>query len=184
VIALVAAACMLGVAAAHAEAAPYTIDGGTWREQAQVRAALEASAFDWSVLPGPISVQIGRGFASCGSPGHVYLDANLLDAGRFSWGVVQHEFAHQVDFLLLDDASRERLQRVLGGDSWWGAGSHGALTGERFASTLAWAYWPVPDNVMRPDSSADEAGAIGPRAFRTLLEALLLRQQVRVALRR
>ena len=31
-------------------------------------------------------------------PGQIWLDASLLDSGRFSWGVVQHEYAHQVDF--------------------------------------------------------------------------------------
>jgi hypothetical protein len=49
------------------------------------------------------------------APGHVFLDSDLLKAGRFSWGTVQHEFGHQVDFLLLDDAKRAMLAGALGG---------------------------------------------------------------------
>jgi hypothetical protein len=42
--------------------------------------------------------------------------------GRLSWGVVPHEYADRVDFLVLDDADRARLQTVLGGGSWWQIG--------------------------------------------------------------
>ena len=175
-----AAASVAGGSQAYAGSPPYTIEGGNAREQTQVRAALEASDFDWSVLPRQIAVRISRGGASCGSPGQVYLDANLLDARRFSWGVVQHEFAHQVDFLLLDDSDRQLLQRSLGGVSWWGRDGlpHEALTSERFASALAWAYWPVRDNVMQPLSAADEAGGMEPAAFRSVLTALLMPKQI------
>ena len=156
----------------------YTIDGGTADEQAQVHLALRASAFDWQILP-PIVVHIARGAMSSASPGEVVLDADLLDAGRFSWGVVQHEFAHELDFLVLDDADRTALAALLGGQSWWpNPGlSHGELTCERFASTLAWAYWESTDNVMRPSSTADEAGAASPAAFRALLTQLLQQKQ-------
>jgi len=157
----IALGCVL--AALHAPAAAavdgtYTIDGGTADERAQVHLALRASDFDWSVLP-PVVVHIVRGgVVSHATRGEVVLDADLLDAGRFSWGVVQHEFAHEVDFLLLDDADRVRLTALLGGGSWWQAG-------ERFASTLASAYWPTEANVMQ--SSAP------PAAFRSLLLQLL-----------
>ncbi len=56
------------------------------------RAALAASAFDWSLLPGTIVVHIGNVGCSFALPGEVWLDAGLLDAGRFAWAVVQHEF--------------------------------------------------------------------------------------------
>lgn len=158
----VALACVL--AALHAPSAAaidgtYTIDGGTADERAQVHLALRASAFDWRILP-PVVVQIVRGGApSHASPGQVVIDADLLDAGRFSWGVVQHEFAHEVDFLLLDDVDRAQLAVLLGRSSWW----RGAC--EDFASTLAWTYWPSPDNVMEPTAPAT--------AFRALVARLL-----------
>jgi len=150
--------------ALHAPAAAafdgsYTIDGGTADERAQVHLALRASQFDWGILP-PVAVRIVRGgVVSHAVPGEIVLDADLLDAGRFSWGVVQHEFAHEVDFLLLDPEDRARLAALLGGGSWWSGGC------EQFASTLAWAYWPTEDNVMRPAAPA--------AAFRLLLAQLL-----------
>ena len=168
-------AALVLVSPARGVGGRYTIDGGTAREQAQVRGALDTSSFDWSVLPTPITIEIARGQGSYAVPGKILLDADLLDAGRFSWGVVQHEFAHEVDFLLLDDADRTRLQAVLGGLAWFPSGglAHGLITCERFASTLAWAYWPSPDNVMRPTSGADESGTVTPAAFRALLAAIL-----------
>jgi len=174
VLASVFAAAAGATATAVAIGGRYAIVGGTAAEQAQVRAALEASSFDWDVVP-PVTIRIARGIGSCGVPGQVFLDANLLDVGRLSWGVVQHEYAHQVDFLVLQPAQRTRLQAELGGEAWWQSGGlpHGTLTSERFASTLAWAYWPARDNVMRPESSADEAAAIAPGAFRALLASLL-----------
>lgn len=154
--------CLL--AAIHAPTAAaidgsYTIDGGTPGERAQIHLALRASQFDWGVLP-PVVVHIVRGgVVSHAAPGEVVLDADLLDAGSFSWGVVQHEFAHEVDFLLLDDADRAQLIALLGGSSWW-------LTAcERFADELAWAYWPAAANVMQP--------AAPTAAFRLLLGQLL-----------
>jgi hypothetical protein len=174
-----AAAAALLVAPARGGGGRYVLDGGTAPEQAQVRAALEASSFDWGIIPRQVTIRIARGSGCFGVSGQIFLDANLLDTGKLSWGVIQHELAHQVDFLLLDDADRARLQTVLGGTSWWQSGglAHGALTSERFASTLAWAYWPVPDNVMRPEASADEAGSIAPAAFRALLARLLPQRQ-------
>ena len=147
---------------AHTAAAAdgtYTVDGGTTDERAQVHLALRASQFDWSILP-PVLVHIVRGgIVSHATPGEIVLDADLLDAGRFSWGVVQHEFAHEVDFLLLDDADRARLAALLGGGAWWQG------TYDEFASTLAWAYWPTADNVMDPIAA--------PAAFRALIARLL-----------
>jgi hypothetical protein len=108
--------------------------------------------------------------------GIIELDTRLLQAGRFALGVIQHEYAHQVDFFLLDDAMRARPAGRLGGESWWqtSAGfAHQALTSERFASSLAWAYWPSPDNAPRPTSTADEAGALAPADVRLLLGDVL-----------
>jgi len=154
-IAAFAALALSGVA--QAAGGNYVFDGGTPKEQAQVRSALNASAFNWSLVPAQITVHIAPGLGtSDASPGELWLDSALLDSGVFSWGVVQHEYAHQVDFFLLDDAKRAALAPELGGQSWWrGAGAplgHGQLTCERFASTLAWAYWPSARNSMKPQS--------------------------------
>jgi hypothetical protein len=154
----------------------YSFAGGTRAERTQVRAALAASLFDWSVVPERITIRIADGIGCSARAGTIELDAGLLQAGRFSWGTIQHEYAHQVDFLLLDDAMRARLAGRLGGESWWqtSAGfAHQALTSERFASSLAWAYWPSPDNALRPTSTGDEAGALAPADFRLLLGEVL-----------
>jgi hypothetical protein len=150
----------------------YVFDGGTRAEQAQVRAALNASSFDWSVVPGPVVIHIGSGDGPHAVAGQIWLDASLLDAGQFSWGVVQHEYAHQVDFAVLTDAIRAKLHPLLGGTSWWG-GPHAQLDCERFADAVAWAYWPSPANVMRPQSGSDEGGQVSPAALRAALAVLV-----------
>ena len=175
VLALAAAALAPGRAAASG--GNYVFAGGTAAEQATVKSALDASSFNWGVVPGTTTVRIARGLSSEAVPGEIRLDADLLDSGRFSWGVVQHEYAHQVDFFLLTSAARSTFQSALGAATWWApAGTtvpHGDLGGERFASTLAWAYWQSPDNVMRPQSPRDESGAMAPAAFRALLESTI-----------
>ena len=154
----------------------YTFTGGTPREQATVHSALEASSFDWGLIPRAVTVHIGVYGDSYSVYGNVYLDGSLLDSGRFSWGVVQHEFAHQVDFLLLDDAKRAGLNTLLGGRDWCYSVpglAHSDYGCERFASELAWAYWPSADNSMRPTSAKDEAGALPVAQFRALLAGLI-----------
>src|SRR4051794_31113331 len=154
----------------------YALAGGTAREQATVRAALQASSFDWGLIPRPITIHIGAVGESYSTYGDVYLDGALLDSGRFAWGVVQHELGHQVDFFLLDDAKRAQLLQLLGGKDWCYSVSglgHSDYGCERFASELAWAYWQSPDNSMKPGSPGDEAGAIPPAQFRALLSQLI-----------
>jgi hypothetical protein len=161
---------------AAASGGHYAFSGGTRYERAQVRQALRVSAFNWSLVEQPITVRIAPGLASSATPGRISLDAHLLDAGVFSWGVVQHENAHQVDFSLLDDESRALIAANLGGQTWFHDVEglpHARFGCERFASTLAWAYWPSAQNSMRPLSSADEAAAIKPSRFRSLLRAVL-----------
>ena len=158
---------------AFAKGGNYVFDGGTRAEQAQVKAALDVSSFDFGVVPGRVTIHVGRGVDSHAAPGQIWLDADLLDSGRFSWGVVQHEYGHQVDFALLDDAKRARLAAVLGGSAWFGGEGHAGLTSERFADLVSWAYWTSPDNVMRPASAADEGGQVSPAAFRAALADLL-----------
>jgi hypothetical protein len=163
---------------AHAAGGHYTFSGGTSYERAQVRQALRVSAFDWSLVEPVVTVRIAPGLASVAIPGRISLDARLLDAGEFSWGVVQHEYAHQVDFLVLDDEARAPLAAMLGGQTWWHdvvGLPHGAYGCERFASTLAWAYWPSAQNSMRPTSPGDESAAMKPARFRALLGRVLAR---------
>jgi hypothetical protein len=154
----------------------YTFAGGTPRERATVHSALQASSFDWGLIPRTINVHIGTYGDSYSVYGDVYLDAALLDSGRFAWGVVQHEFAHQVDFFLLDDTKRAGLNTLLGGKDWCYSVQglkHSDYGCERFASELAWAYWPSSDNSMKPASAQDEAGALPIAQFRTLLAGLI-----------
>ena len=157
---------------ALASGGAYSFDGGTRAEQAQVRSALDASSFNWSLVPGRVVIHIGAADGPHATQGQIWLDASLLDSGRFSWGVVQHEYAHQVDFALLTDSMRGQLHSLLGGASWWGS-DHAQLDCERFADALAWAYWQSPDNVMKPDGTTDEGGQVAPARFRAVLDALL-----------
>lgn len=173
--------CALALApAAYAQGGDYVVDGGTRAEQAQVKAALAASSFDFSIVPGTVAVHVQRGIAPYSTPGQVFLDGGLLDTGRLSWGVVQHEYAHQVDFSVLDAAGRARLQAALGGASWCSGAAHAELACERFADLVSWAYWPSADNVMKPSGPEDEGGQISPAAFRALLAQVLPAPPVRV----
>jgi hypothetical protein len=171
---------LVGLVSVTGEAAAvggrYSFAGGSPAQRNEVRAALAASAFDWSVVPARITIHIVAGSHPHAVPGHIWLDANLLAAGRFSWAVVQHEYAHQVDFFLLDPARRALLTAALGGLDWCHAVTglhHSAYGCERFASTLAWAYWPSTQNALRPEGGSDEAAAMPAPAFRALLSGLL-----------
>jgi hypothetical protein len=175
-ISLIAAFVVLPTASAAAAGGNYVFAGGTAKEQSQVTSALNASAFDWSLVPAQITVHIGPGMPTEATTGNIWLDANLLDAGTFSWGTVQHEYAHQVDFFLLDGAKRQLLQSLIGGSDWcYGVSglAHAQYGCERFASTLAWAYWPSAANTMKPSSARDESAAMDPAKFRQLLTSLI-----------
>jgi len=174
---LFSAICFFAFAqSAMAGGGNYAFTGGTPQEQATVHSALEASSFSWSLIPSTITIHIGAYGDSYSTYGQVYLDASLLDSGRFAWGVVQHEMGHQVDFFLFDDAKRAQMLQLLGGQDWCYTvpglkhSDHGC---ERFASELAWAYWASPDNSMKPASSTDEAGAIPVAQFRAVLTQLI-----------
>jgi hypothetical protein len=161
--------------AAAAARAPVVFDGGTRSEQAQVRGALDASAFDFGLLP-EVTVHIKPGAATMSQRGHVWIDARLLDSGRFAWASVLDEFAHQVDFLLLDDAQRAQLNGALGGKDWcYGVAglAHSDYGCERFSSVFAWAFWPSADNSYKPRSANDESAAMPPAKFRALVGSLL-----------
>jgi hypothetical protein len=167
---------MASAPVAFARGGNYFFEGGTGAQRAQVEKALEASSFDWSVVRSQVTIHIGPNIDSHATPGDVWLDARLLDSGRFSWGVVQHEFAHQVDFLLLTQENRLELERRLGAKAWcWDTSGyeHAEYGCERFASTLAWAYWTNSDNCMKPASKQDESGGMAPAAFRATVARML-----------
>jgi hypothetical protein len=174
---LLSATCFFAFAqSALAGGGNYAFAGGTPKQQATVHSALEASSFSWSLIPSAITIHIGSFGDSYSTYGQVYLDASLLDSGRFAWGVVQHEMGHQVDFFLFDDATRAQLLQLLGGKDWCYSISglkHSDYGCERFASELAWAYWPSPDNSMKPTSSTDEGGATPAAQFRAVLTQLI-----------
>jgi hypothetical protein len=162
-------------AQAAASGGRYVFDGGTSAQREQVRQALQASAFDWDVVPGQITVHIRRGIASQAGPRHVWLDAGLLDTGAFSWGVVQHELAHQIDYLVLRDTDRAAIQGLLGGKAWCSGPEgyqHDENACERFATSVAWAYWPSSANAFDPAKNADERW-LRPVALRALMASLL-----------
>jgi hypothetical protein len=163
---------------ALARGGEYGFEGGTPAQQTQVRKALDASAFDWNLIGARVTVHIGPYGLSHARAGHVYIDGGLLDAGRFSWATVQDEFAHQVDFLRFDDATRSQLTDALGARDWcYGVQglAHREYGCERFASTLVWAFWPSKDNAYRPADPNDESAAMAPARFRALLTSLLRR---------
>jgi hypothetical protein len=174
---LLVTACLGAFApAALAAGGSFDLSGGTPSQQATVRAAINASSFDWSVLPRAITIHIAPVGDSYSTYGDVYVDASLLDSGRWAWGVVQHELAHQVDFFLFDDAKRTTMLQLLGGADWCYSIQglkHSEYGCERFASELAWAYWPSPENSMRPIAAGDEAGFMPAAQFRAAVARLL-----------
>ena len=163
-------------AAASAAGGNYAFEGATPAERSTVRAALEASSFDWGVVREQVTIHVGPYGVSHSTPGHVYLDRRLLAAGRFAWATVMDEYAHQVDFLVLDPQRRELLRTRLGGSAWCyerDGLAHADNGCERFSSMVAWAFWPVADNPYRPFGRGDESAAMPTAEFRLLASALL-----------
>lgn len=163
-------------ASAQAAGGDYVFEGASAAERSTVRAALNASSFDWDVVPKRVTVHVGRYGVSRSTPGHIWLDRGLLASGRFAWATVMDEYAHQIDFFVLDPARRALLQQRLGASAWCYEVSglaHGAHGCERFASMVAWAYWPSKDNSYRPASPADESAAMPAGEFRSLLSTVV-----------
>jgi len=163
--------------AALASGGHYTFAGGTSAEQQQVTQALGASSFDWNLVPVQVTIHIARGIpVSYSTSGQIWLDADLLDSGSFSWGVVQMEFAQQVQYTLLSADERSRLTGLLGAQQWCYDDPtlpRGANACERFAAMLAWSYWPAAGNSMRPSCSSDWSASMSPKAFRSMLTQLI-----------
>jgi hypothetical protein len=172
--ALLAALALSGNA--FARGGNYSFEGGTQAQRTQVKAALDASAFDWNLVPAQVTIHIGAYGVSHARPGHAYLDGGLLSAGKFSWATVQDEYAHQIDFFLFDSAIRSQLTAALGARDWcYGVAglAHGDYGCERFSSTLVWSYWPSKSNAYKPGSASDESAAMAPAAFRRLMAELI-----------
>ncbi len=154
----------------------YVFEGATAAERSTVRAALNASSFDWSVVPQRVTIHVGPYGVSRSTPEHIWLDRGLLASGRFAWATVMDEYAHQVDFLVLDAPRRELLQQRLRASAWCyetDGLAHGANGCERFASMVAWAYWPSKHNTYFPSSGSDESAAMPAAEFRRLLDTLV-----------
>jgi hypothetical protein len=174
-LALVISIGLLSVEPVLAIGGHYVVVGGTAHNAVQVRRALNASSFDWSLVREQVTIHVAPGNESSSSPGHIWLSPELLASGSFAWGIVQHEYAHQVDLFLLDDADRRFLARKLHAADWCHGVSglaHDRYGCERFASTLAWGYWPDARNALRPTSGSDESAAMTPAPFRALLSKL------------
>jgi hypothetical protein len=163
-------------ASALAGGGDYSFEGAKPAERSTVRAALNASAFDWSIVRQHVTIHVGPYGVSHSTPGDIWLDRNLLGAGRFAWATVMDEYAHQIDFHVLDAPRRAILQDKLGTKAWCYETeglSHEANGCERFASMVAWAYWPSKDSSYRPGSPTDESASMRPAEFRTLLSSLV-----------
>ena len=175
--AAVAALVFAHAGTAQAAGGNYRFDGGSAVERTQVREALQASSFDWSLVKAQVTIHIQRGTVSHAVPGEIWLDADLLDSGRFSWATVQDEYSHQVDFFLFTPEIRAQLQAALGAKAWcYENGSiqaHGDQGCERFTSLLPWAYWQSPDNAYKPTAKTDESAAMAPTRFKALLSRLI-----------
>ena len=175
--AAVAALVFAHAGTAQAAGGNYRFDGGTAVERTQVREALKASSFDWSLVKAQVTIHIQRGTVSHAVQGEIWFDADLLDSGRFSWATVQDEYSHQVDFFLFTPEIRAQLQAALGAKAWcYENGSiqaHGDQGCERFTSLLPWAYWQSPDNAYKPTAKTDESAAMAPTRFKALLSRLI-----------
>jgi hypothetical protein len=153
----------------------YAFVGGSDAARAAVHSALDASRFDWDLVEQEITIRITDCGCAGANPGEIILDEDVLTDLRFgpkyAWGIVQHEYAHQVDFFLLDARDRRRVRQWLGGSDWCYEDpdvDHDDHACERFASSLAWAYWARPRrNIMAVHTAVTAA------EFREVLPRLL-----------
>jgi hypothetical protein len=180
-----AGALLFSVADAHARGGNYVFEGGSEAARQQVRAALDASEFDWSRVRGTITISISRCGCAGATPGSIILDEDTLVSSpfgaRYAWGIVQHEYAHQVAYLLLDERAVQDARAALGGEDWCYETpglAHDEHACERFAATFAWTYWPSADNNQRSEA------VMSAKAFRTLMSRLLPADRASPSIRR
>ena len=141
---------------AKASGGSYTFSGGSEAARTEVRNALDASAFDWSLVPQTISIQI----VDCGCAGPV----------RGSSSSTRRCSSRRRTAAPIPGASSSTSTPTRSGGSLWTMSSgrfsrtgwaaptfryerpglsHDDHACERFASTLAWACWPVAGNPMQ-----------------------------------
>jgi hypothetical protein len=111
-LAAVAALVFAHAGTAQAAGGSYRLDGGTAAQRTQVREALKASSFNWNLVKAQITIHIQHGIDSHSVAGQIWLDADLLDSGRFSWATVQDEYSHQVDYSLFTPEIRAPPERA------------------------------------------------------------------------
>jgi hypothetical protein len=164
---------------AEATAGNYVLEGGNAEAQETVRAALNASTFEFSRVPAQITIRITTCGCAGARPGLIVLDETVLtDASlgdRYSWALIQHEYAHQIDYFLFEDADRAAVRKALGGRDWCyeKAGlAHDAHGCELFADVFAWAFWPARKNILRPDAKTFAPGQT-PSQLRAFVNSLL-----------
>jgi hypothetical protein len=161
---------------AFARGGSYAVIGGNNADRAQIHAALAASTFDWSLVPALVEIHVVPGIPAQAAPGEIWLDPALLRAGMFSWAVVQDEYAHQVDYFLLDDAEHALLNDAFGTKYWCHEDHpglpHASYGCEKFTSSFVWAYWPSRSNAYKPSTLNSEA-TMTPWTFRHLFSTLL-----------
>lgn len=80
---LVALAALIVPAKAQAGGGAYVFSGGSEAARAQVRAALEASSFDWSLVPATVTVRIANCGCAGSSPRLIVLHETLLAAAPY-----------------------------------------------------------------------------------------------------
>jgi hypothetical protein len=79
---LVALAALFVPAKAQAGGGAYVFSGGSETARAQVRAALEASSFDWGLVRAPVTVRIANWGCAGSSPGLIVLESDPLEQGN------------------------------------------------------------------------------------------------------
>jgi hypothetical protein len=177
VVALLASLTLAGTA--QAAGGDYVFEGGSPEAQATVRAALDASRFNFDRIPAQITIRISHCGCAGAREGLIVLDEGVvLDTSlgaRYSWGLIQHEYAHQIDYFLFQERDRAAVRRTLGGKDWCyeTAGlSHDEHGCERFADVFSWAFWPSKRNVLRADAKAI-APQMSPKQLRAFVNRLL-----------
>jgi hypothetical protein len=161
-------------APALASGGHYTVDGGTEFEQAQVRLALDVSKFDFDQVPDLIRIHIQPGETTESLPGDIWVGADWFKLTPTTWGFIQHEYAHQLDFFVLTAAQRAEAATLLGASRWDFDGelAHEDYGAERFASLLAYTFWPERTSAESPELDADTRAALANttiRAFQSML---------------
>jgi hypothetical protein len=88
---VLAVTALVRPASALAGGGDYSFEGAKPAKRSTVRAALNASAFDWSIVPQHVTIHVGPYGVSHSTPGDMWLDGSLLGSGRFAWATVMDD---------------------------------------------------------------------------------------------